>query len=80
MSEVTATVTRTPREPRNGVDTPTLLATLDVVKAQPELAKFQFRARNRWQSGTMSETTASPEPGPLCIIATICIAPVSDDR
>ena len=41
----------------NGVDTPTLFGTLDVVKGQPELARFQFRARNRWQSGTLSETT-----------------------
>ena len=43
--------------PRNGVDTPTLFKTLDVVKGQPALAKFQFRARNSWKSGTLSETT-----------------------
>jgi uncharacterized OsmC-like protein len=42
--------------PMNGVDTPTLFATLDAVKAQPELAKFQFRATNRWQQGTHSRT------------------------
>src|SRR5215813_2028659 len=48
---------RPTRAPLNGVDTPTLFATLDVVKGQPELAKFQFRARNRWVAGTMSETT-----------------------
>jgi uncharacterized OsmC-like protein len=42
--------------PMNGVDTPTLFATLDVVKRQPELAKFQFRATNRWQQGTHSRT------------------------
>ena len=29
---------------RNGVDTGRLFATLDLIKAQPELAKFQFRA------------------------------------
>jgi len=52
----TQTTTRRPRLPLNGVDTPTLFGTLDVVKAQPDLAKFQFRARNRWQSGTLSET------------------------
>ena len=55
-----ATETTQPRRarvPLNGVDTPTLFGTLDVVKGQPELAKFQFRARNRWQSGTLSETT-----------------------
>jgi hypothetical protein len=28
------------RVPLNGVDTPALFATLDVVKAQPQLAKF----------------------------------------
>ena len=37
---------------RNGVDTATLFATLDAVKAQPEIARFQFRATNRWISGT----------------------------
>lgn len=45
--------------PLNGVDVPTLFATLDVVKSQPAAAKFQFRASNRWLSGTHSRTTAS---------------------
>jgi len=52
-----ATKTRPARGPLNGVDTPTLFGTLDAVKGQPGLAKFQFRARNRWRSGTLSETT-----------------------
>lgn len=43
--------------PRNGVDTPTLFATLDAVKGQPEIAKFQFRATNKWISGTHSQGT-----------------------
>lgn len=43
-------------EPRNGVDTPTLLATINAVGAQPELAQFRFRAVNRWQQGTHSRT------------------------
>ncbi len=43
-------------EPRNGVDTPKLFATINAVGAQPELAKFQFRATNRWQQGTHSRT------------------------
>jgi len=47
---------RTP-VPMNGVDTPTLLATINAVGAQPELAKFQFRAKSRWLSGTHSEST-----------------------
>jgi len=49
--------TTTTRPPRNGVDVPTLFATLDAVKAQPEAARFQFRAVNRWISGTHSRTT-----------------------
>jgi len=44
------------RPARNGVDVPTLFATLDAVKAAPELAQFRFRARNTWQSGTHSRT------------------------
>jgi uncharacterized OsmC-like protein len=42
---------------RNGVDTDTLFATLDAVKATPEAAKFQFRASNDWISGTHSRGT-----------------------
>lgn len=44
---------------RNGVDTATLFATLDAVKGDPEIAKFQFRATNRWVSGTHSQSTIS---------------------
>ena len=57
MPTETTTKPRRERLPLNGVDTPTLFGTLDVVKSQPDLARFQFRARNRWQSGTLSETT-----------------------
>lgn len=42
---------------RNGVDTGTLYATLDLIKAQPELAKFQFRATNRWIDGSHNRST-----------------------
>jgi uncharacterized OsmC-like protein len=42
---------------RNGVDTATLFATLDAVKAAPEAAQFKFRASNRWVSGTHSRGT-----------------------
>jgi uncharacterized OsmC-like protein len=44
---------------RNGVDVDMLFATLNAVKSQPEAAKFQFRASNRWISGTHSRTTIS---------------------
>src|SRR6266508_4211015 len=36
---------------RNGVDTERLFATLDAITAQPEIARFQFRASNRWIGG-----------------------------
>ena len=42
---------------RNGVDTATLFATLDAVKAAPEAAQFQFRASNEWISGTHNRST-----------------------
>ena len=42
---------------RNGVDTAALFGALDAVKAQPAAAKFQFRATNRWVSGTHSRGT-----------------------
>jgi len=42
---------------RNGVDTATLFATLDAVKGNNEIAKFQFRASNTWVSGTHNRST-----------------------
>jgi len=56
MPDVIAPATRAPREPRNGVNTPDLLATINAVKEMPHLAKFRFRASNRWISGTYSES------------------------
>lgn len=46
------------RTARNGVDVPALFATLDALKAQPELARAQFRAKNRWVSGAHSQSTS----------------------
>lgn len=52
-----ATTTKRPKPaPRNGVDTPTLLGTIEAVGGQPELAKFTFRCTNTWQTGTHSRT------------------------
>ena len=50
---------------RNGVDTAMLFATLDAVKAQPEIAKFQFRASNTWVNGTHNRSTLSGFYGAL---------------
>ena len=58
-----AVETKVERGPRNGVDTPTLFATLDAVRNQPELAKFQFRATNRWVRGTNSRSRIEPFKG-----------------
>jgi uncharacterized OsmC-like protein len=51
---MTATVNESTR---NGVDTATLFATLDAVRAAPEAARFQFRAANEWISGTHNRGT-----------------------
>jgi uncharacterized OsmC-like protein len=53
---MTQTTTKPERGPLNGVDVPTLFATIGAVKAQPELAIFTFRASNRWQQGAHSKT------------------------
>jgi uncharacterized OsmC-like protein len=42
---------------RNGVDTGALFGTLDAIKADTTLARFQFRARNRWIDGAHNRTT-----------------------
>jgi uncharacterized OsmC-like protein len=54
MSE--SVITRRQPVPLNGVDTPNLLATINVVKGAPELGAFQFRAVNQWKTGTHSRT------------------------
>lgn len=44
---------------KNGVDVPTLLATIGVVKDAPPAAQFQFRAKGEWVSGTHSRATVN---------------------
>jgi uncharacterized OsmC-like protein len=56
---MSTTVTSTDRPPRNGVDVPRLFATLDAVKGQNEIAKFQFRATNTWVTGTHTRSQLS---------------------
>ena len=51
------TETKPARPAMNGVDTPNLLGTINVVAGQPELAKFEFRATTDWQTGTHSIST-----------------------
>ena len=49
--------TTTSEQIRNGVDTAQLFGTLDAIKADPSLATFRFRARNRWVDGAHNRTT-----------------------
>jgi uncharacterized OsmC-like protein len=51
-----AQVAQQPRV-RNGVDVDKLFGTLDVLKSQPDLGRFQFRARNRWLGGAHNRST-----------------------
>ena len=50
-------MTTTAHTIRNGIDTATMFATLDLIKQQPELAQFQFRATNRWIDGAHNRST-----------------------
>jgi len=40
----------------NGVNVDQLVATVDAIKQNPDLARFQFRARNEWLDGGHSRT------------------------
>jgi uncharacterized OsmC-like protein len=43
----------------NGIDVVEFENTIQAVKAQPELGKFQFRATNRWEMGGYNRTRIS---------------------
>jgi uncharacterized OsmC-like protein len=52
--------TLTPVQPKtelNGLDIQKLVATAQALKANPTLAQFEFRARNRWISGGENRST-----------------------
>jgi hypothetical protein len=50
-------VTQQTEAVRNGVDTSVLFATLNAIKQQPELARFQFRTKNIWLGGAHNRST-----------------------
>lgn len=52
----TAVIEKPAKVAMNGVDVPTLIATIGAVGGQPELAEFQFRAKSHWVKGTQSQT------------------------
>ncbi len=41
----------------NGVDISRLFDTIDAIKGTPDIAKFKFRARNKWINGGHNRTT-----------------------
>ena len=54
------TPTLTPMQPTpslNGLNTQNMVETVSALKADPTLAKFEFRARNRWISGGENRST-----------------------
>jgi hypothetical protein len=42
---------------RNGVDTQQMYGTLDAIKDDPSLGRFQFRVQNRWIDGAHNRST-----------------------
>jgi uncharacterized OsmC-like protein len=49
----------------NGVNTEQLFGTIDLIKDKPEVAKFRFRAKNRWVGGTHNRATVKGFYGAL---------------
>lgn len=43
----------------NGVNVTQLFETIDIIKKNNEIAKFNFRAKNKWIGGTENQTTVS---------------------
>jgi uncharacterized OsmC-like protein len=41
----------------NGLDTERMFETIEAIKAQPDLAKFEFRLANRWVDGGANRST-----------------------
>ena len=58
-----APATKKERVPLNGINTPALFATIDVVRNQPQLGQFQFRAKGKWMGGTHMRTTMADFSG-----------------
>ena len=49
----------------NGVNVKELFSTIDAVKGNPEIAKFRFRATNKWVNGTHNQATVKDFYGAL---------------
>jgi uncharacterized OsmC-like protein len=49
----------------NGVNVSQLFSTIEIIKANPEVSKFKFRATNTWQNGTYNRATIKDFYGAL---------------
>lgn len=54
---MTPTMTQAVSRETNGLDTKQMVETVAALKANPVLAQFEFRARNRWISGGENRST-----------------------
>jgi uncharacterized OsmC-like protein len=54
----------TQKKPVNGINVDQLFGAIDLFKQKPELAKFRFRATNKWINGTHSRATVKDFFGP----------------
>ena len=57
MTTSQAVDTRVPSDSANGLDTQQLVQTVEAVKRDPTLARFEFRARNQWIGGMVTRTS-----------------------
>ena len=55
--------TKTQTKIVNGVNVTQLFETIDSIKENGEIAKFNFRAQNKWKGGTVNQTTISDFSG-----------------
>lgn len=49
----------------NGVNVSQLFSTIEIIKTNPEVSKFKFRATNTWQNGTYNQATVKDFYGAL---------------
>jgi uncharacterized OsmC-like protein len=54
-----------PEKKLNGVNVEQLFKTIDMIKQKPEIARFTFRATNKWLGGTHSRATVKDFYGVL---------------
>ena len=49
----------------NGIDVNAMFTTIDQIKSNPDIAKFQFRAKNKWIDGANNQASVKDFHGAL---------------